>query len=108
MLKIYGKISKNLIYRPPVVPGGMVPKTFMLSSKPVLRARSTTIAGQLVGPAQCGGESVQEALQHHHRPSPGSMSTLQDRGDYSSGWGCCQKERGGGEDGEADAGGEEG
>ena len=90
------------------MPGGLVPKTFMLSSKPVLRARSTTIAGQLVGPAQCGGESVQEALQHHHRPSPGSMSTLQDRGDYSSGWGCCQKERGGGEDGEADAGGEEG
>ena len=36
------------------------------------------------------------------------MSNLQDWGDYSSGQGCCQKERGGGEDGEADARGEEG
>ena len=36
------------------------------------------------------------------------MSTLQDRKDYSSGERCCQKERGGGEDGEADARGEEG
>ena len=36
------------------------------------------------------------------------MSTLHDRGDYSSGEGCCQKERGGGEDGEADARGEKG
>ena len=31
------------------VPGGTVLKIYMLSSKPVLRARSTTFAGQLVG-----------------------------------------------------------
>ena len=36
------------------------------------------------------------------------MSYLQDWGDCSSGEGCCQKERGGGEDGEGDEGGEEG
>ena len=36
------------------------------------------------------------------------MSNLQDWGDYSSGQGCCQTERGGGEDGEADARGMEG
>ena len=59
-------------------------------------------------PTQCGGESLQEAPQHHHCKSPGPMLNLQDRGDYSSGQGCCQKERGGREDGEADARGEEG
>ena len=52
--------------------------------------------------------SVQEAPKHHHRTSPSPMFNLQDRGDYSSGQGCCQKERGGREDGEADARGEEG
>ena len=59
-------------------------------------------------PTQCGGESIQEAPKHHHRTSPSPVFNLQDRGDYSSGQGCCQKERGGREDGEADARGEEG
>ena len=73
----------------------------------MLMMRNSLLQGQAEGGLPqgcfCGQAAVEEVPQYHHRPSPGSMSTLLDRGDYSSGEGCCQKERGGREDGEADA-----